>query len=134
MLEKFSDPVLIQQMTLGEKISASLFVTALGMIITFLALIVLWGLTVAYSKVVRNIENKKADNTLPDVSSKPEPKATVQVEEQENEELVAVITAAIEAAAGNKTQKLVVRQIRQVVDMTPAWGRAGRTQQMNSRF
>ncbi len=134
MLDKFADPVLIEQMPLGAKISAALFVTVMGMLITFAALIVLWGLTVLYSKVVRSFENKNTEQKAPSVSPAPAATPQVQSDQGEDEELVAVIAAAIAAATGKKPHNLVVRQIRQIVDATPAWGQAGRVQQMNSRL
>ncbi len=136
MIEKFADPVLIQQMTLSEKISAALFVTLLGMMITFAALIVLWWLTVFYSKIVRSFENKGSgkSNAQPAQAQAPAQPAQSAVQSENDDELVAVIAAAIAMATGRQPHNLVVRQIRQVVDSTPAWGQAGRVQQMNSRM
>ncbi len=137
MFEKFADPVLIQQMTLSEKISVALFVTLLGMMITFAALIVLWWLTAFYSKLVRNFENKDAGNTSTAGASSPAPAQVAQnntQSEENDDELVAVLAAAIAMATGRQPHNLVVRQIRQVIDSTPAWGQAGRISQMNSRM
>ncbi len=135
LMTRFADPTLIQQMTTGEKVYASLFTTALGMLITFCALIVLWGLTAFYSKLVQNAEAKRAESAL--IPSKPlekaAPSAPVLVQEDE-EELVAVISAAIAATLGTSVQNIVVRNIVRVPDQTPAWGQSGRVNQMNARF
>ncbi len=136
MFEKFADPVLIQQMTLSEKISVALFVTVLGMLITFAALVVLWGLTEFYSRIVRNVENKNSTKSNAGATQTQAPAQPVQsvTKGTDDDELVAVFAAAIAMATGRKPQNLVVRQIRQIVDVTPAWGQAGRVQQMNSRM
>jgi sodium pump decarboxylase gamma subunit len=136
LISRFADPTLLEQMTLSERISASLFVTALGMLITFAALIVLWGLTSFYSNLVRNAEAKKKADAVKDVKpaapAVPKP-ATVEPEEDE-EELVAVISAAIAAAIGTSAHNIVVKNIVRVPDQTPAWGQSGRMEQMNSRM
>lgn len=136
LISNFKDPVLIEQLTLGDKISASLFVTLLGMLITFTALIVLWGLTAMYSKMVRNAEDKKKANSVVEVKSAA-PAAVAPaavVPEEDDEELVAVISAAIAAAMGTTMHNIVVRNIVRVSDSTPAWGQSGRMEQMNSRM
>ncbi len=135
LITRFADPTLIEQMSLGEKVSASLFVTALGMIITFCALIVLWGLTSFYSGLVQKAEAKKAADAVKPAAPTPAPAAVSNVEpEQDDEELVAVISAALASALGTSAHNIVVRNIVRVPDQTPAWGQTGRTQQMNARF
>ena len=66
----------------------------------------------------------------------PEPVAEAAAEETglENDELIAVITAALAAfnKDGNKT--LVVRSVRRAAAKTPAWAKAGRADQLASRF
>lgn len=137
MITKFADPTLIEQMSLGEKISASLFITVLGMLITFAALVGLWGLTAAYSKIIRNAEQKKKEKGLkastPAVKAD-EPKQEEQAPAQDDGELVAILAAAIAMATDKRPQDIIVRQIRRTIDATPAWGQAGRLEQMNSRL
>jgi len=136
LINNFKDPVLIEQLTFGEKVSASLFVTVLGMTITFVALIVLWGLTATYSKMVQNAEAKKKANAVVEVKQPAAPTpAPVAVEpEEDEEELIAVISAAIAAQMGTSMHNIVVRNIVRVADNTPAWGQSGRFEQMNSRM
>lgn len=136
LINNFKDPVLIEQLSLGEKISASLFVTLLGMTITFTALIVLWGLTAAYSKMVQNAEAKKKANAVVEVkpAAPAAPVVTAVEPEEDEEELVAVISAAIAAQMGTSMHNIVVRNIVRVSDSTPAWGQSGRMEQMNSRM
>lgn len=137
LINNFKDPVLIEQLTFGEKISASLFVTLLGMTITFAALIVLWGLTAMYSKMVQNAEAKKKAGAVVEVKqpvAAPTPAPVAAEPQEDEEELIAVISAAIAAQMGTSMHNIVVRNIVRVADNTPAWGQSGRMEQMNSRM
>jgi hypothetical protein len=51
----------------------------------------------------------------------------------EDDELVAVITAAVLSCLGGNSN-IIVRNIRRVDDLTPAWGKVSRTEQMAHRF
>lgn len=137
----FVNPETIEALSIGERIGTSLFVTLLGMGITFVALIAIWGMTVLMSRIIISMENK----------NKPVPAATVQVSKpsaaepvaapgpgpqapEEDENLIAVLTAAIAASLNTSMHNIVVRNVRQLPDATPAWSRAGRSEQMSSRF
>lgn len=134
LLEKFANPDMIQGMSLGEKLLASLYVTILGMSVTFAALVILWGLVVVMTKLVNKPSPKEA---APKVVATPapaqNPKPAVEAA-QEDEELVAVITAAVAATLQTSTHNILVRNIVRLPDPTPSWGRMGRLEQMNSRF
>lgn len=139
--ENFVNPETIGAIGLGEKIITSLFVTLLGMGITFVALIAIWGMTVLMSKIIIGIENKnKVAQPETVQTSKPSAAAVVTAsaapaaETQEDENLIAVLTAAIAASLNTSMHNIVVRNVRQLPDQTPTWSRAGRTEQMGSRF
>lgn len=142
LINSFKDPVLIESLSFGDKITASLFVTLLGMTITFAALIVLWGLTATYSKMIRRTEDKSKQRAIVhvDAASQIEP---VKAESDSSVELgngvddytlVAIVTAAVAASLGTSRHNIVVRSIARAVDPTPAWGQAGRMIQMNNRL
>ncbi|QEK11104.1 sodium pump decarboxylase subunit gamma [Crassaminicella thermophila] len=134
LLEKFANPDLMQKLSIGEKMLASLYVMVLGMAVTFVALCILWGLIVLMSKMI-NSTKKEATKVVQAPEKTIAPAVEVEKEEKENEEeLVAVITAAIAASLQTSTHNIVVRNITRVKDITPAWGRMGRIEQMNSRF
>ncbi len=133
LLERFANPDLLQSMTLGEKLLASTYVAVLGMAITFIALMILWGCIIIMGNALGVRKPKKEP-----VKVAPEPKAqpervpkSVQADAGENEELVAVITAAVAASLNTSTHNIVVTNIVRVSDTTPAWGQAGRLEQMN---
>ncbi len=128
LLERFADPELIGGMTLGEKLLASGTVAILGMAITFVVLMVLWCLIIIMTKFVAK---QKKEPLQVAKAPTPSPQPAVETKE-DNEELVAVITAAIAASLNTSTHNIVVRNIVRVADSTPAWGRAGRMDQMNN--
>ncbi|WZL72789.1 OadG family protein [Clostridiaceae bacterium 35-E11] len=134
LLEKFANPDIMPGLPMSDKLLASLYVTILGMGVTFTALVILWGLVALMTKLVNKPSPKEA---TPTVVSTPIPAQAVEsVAEtaQEDEELVAVITAAIAATLQTSTHNILVRNIVRLPDPTPSWGRMGRLEQMNSRF
>lgn len=141
----FINPDTIQLMSLGEKITISLFVTLLGMGITFVALVSIWAITALMSKIIKSFEDraKVASATTTGVSGKPAEMTKPAVESiiavdtvdlAENETLIAIISAAIAASLNTSMHNIVVRSIRPASDQSPAWARIGRTEQMSKRF
>ncbi|SHK22779.1 sodium pump decarboxylases, gamma subunit [Caminicella sporogenes DSM 14501] len=130
LLEKFTSPELIHSLSLGEKLLASIYVTILGMSATFAALIILWGCIIIMSKLLNT--SKPKEETV-EVKSVPTSQVNVSVPEVEenDEELVAVITAAIAASLNTSTHNIIVKNIIRIPDTTPVWGKAGRLEQMN---
>ncbi|MCT4604603.1 MAG: OadG family protein [Marinisporobacter sp.] len=133
LLEKFADPEIMQTLSMGEKMLASLYVMILGMTVTFVALCILWGLIVIMSNMI-NGTKKKDTNVVKAPVKVIAPAPVAEVEKEEDEELVAVITAAIAASLQTSTHNIIVRNITRVSDVTPAWGRMGRMEQMNNNF
>ena len=90
------------------------------------------------SIIVGALTGKKKEQAAPAPAPVvvPEPVAEAAAEETglESDELIAVITAALAAfnKDGNKT--LVVRSVRRAAAKTPAWAKAGRADQLASRF
>lgn len=137
----FVNPETIGTLGLGERIVTSLFVTLLGMGITFAALIAIWGMTVLMSKIITNFENKNkiaqaatVETSKPSSVAVPAASAAPAGSPQEDENLIAVLTAAIAASLNTSMHNIIVRNVRQLPDQTPTWSRAGRMEQMDSRF
>lgn len=131
LVERLADSDLIKTMTTSEKIMASFQVTLLGMAITFVALMILWGLIIVMGKALNTTKPIKKETKVEKTSSAPAPVPQVDQDAGESEELVAVITAAIAASLNTSTHNIVVKNIVRIPDPTPAWGQAGRTEQMN---
>jgi len=135
LLENFKHADTFVQMTLGERIAATMYVIVLGMGITFVALIFIWGLTALMSKIILGIEKKNVAPVKPAPKTTAPAVAAAVIEERADEgELIAVITAAIAASMNTSTHNLVVTNITRVGDGTPVWGRVGRSDVMNSRL
>ncbi|MCH4890720.1 sodium pump decarboxylase subunit gamma [Acidaminobacter sp. JC074] len=127
-----ADPEAIHTLTSNEKTTMVLFVTALGMAITFAVLLFLWFSINVLSKVMKAFtkENKK-----PAPVQKVETKAVETVkEEEEDEELIAVIAAAVAASLNTSIHNIVVKNVVRVGDHSPSWAKTGRIEQMNTRF
>lgn len=60
IMERFIDPTLIMGLDTASKLTGSLVTMAMGMGTTFLALIVIYGFTVLFSKVVAAGSKKEA--------------------------------------------------------------------------
>lgn len=117
-----------------DKLLYGLFVTALGLSIVFIVLLVLRGMIVAMNKVLNPVKKNMDKEIIVDNVEHPsiakEHNITADVDENE---IIAVITAAITACMGNR-RDLVVRSITRAGDSSPIWASNGRQQQMQSRM
>lgn len=120
---------------LGEKVTIgqALIVTAFSMGIVFLALLaisyIIDGFRLAFYKDYK--DNKNVDKE-PEKATKLEksmPKETIN--EEDDEELIAVITVAIAASISRPASEIKIRKIKRIPTKTPIWARAGRLKQMN---
>lgn len=116
------------------KLIEGLQVTAVGVGIVFVGLVILIGL-IKLIGVATGSLGKKKETVKPVPESAPVPTVTVIEEEpaaQDDTALIAVITAAI-AAMLDDGSTFVVRRVRRVSN-TPVWSKAGREEQIYSRF
>lgn len=125
-------------MSILDKLGFAFLIMLIGLMIVFFGLIILICLIKLMSIIVGALTGKKKEQAAPAPVPVvvPEPVAEAAAEETglENDELIAVITAALAAfnKDGNKT--LVVRSVRRAAAKTPAWAKAGRADQLASRF
>lgn len=134
ILEQFTHADSFALMPMGDKLIATMYVIILGMGITFTALVLIWGLTALMSKIIMAIDagNKPEIKTVkPVVAQKP---VVEEPKEEDQSELIAVITAAIAASLNTSMHNIVVSNITRVSDNTPVWGQTGRSEVMASRF
>lgn len=153
ILELFKNPETFSQLSLGERFIGSLYVILLGMGIVFSALVILMLATYLMSVVLRGSNQPKAAPAVKksDVAaSTPAPEAPAQAAganasapvaaraavtetEADDEELVAVIAAAIAASLNKSVSDLVVTRIRRLPETAPTWMLQGRAEAMNNR-
>ena len=122
-----------------DSLKFGLLVTVIGIGIVFFGLVVLIGLVKLISVATASLGKKKEPpKPAPKPASAPatiKPLPTEEAEApaaQDDGALIAVITAAI-AAMLDEGGAFVVRKVRRVSN-TPAWSKAGREEQIYSRF
>lgn len=156
LMQKFADPELIHTLSSSEKAAGSLVTALMGMGITFVVLMLLWGIVALMAKVFQERQpvvsasgNTRgaapvaaiAVATTPGVGMD-EPaaalmpaagKAFAGASALPDAELVAVLAAAISASTGQSTDSFVVRKITRLSGGTPSWALAGRGECIDSR-
>ena len=138
LMDLFANPETIHTLTTGEKLVGSLVTTGMGMGITFGILVILCLIIILMTKIL-GTASKKVKKEEPVAAAAPVQAAPAAPEPEEDlmndEELVAVITAAIMATQGpGKQNNLYIRKIRRTSDDTPSWSRAGNKDSFSSRF
>lgn len=133
LIDRLADPELIKQMSTSDKLLGALIVTVLGMVITFVVLMLLWGLIVLMTKIMNKPVRKETNvvNTVEKATPKEENITTSDLEEEG--ELVTVITAAIAASMQRPIQTILVKKIKRTQNKRPAWANAAQQEQINSR-
>ncbi|WP_459129147.1 OadG family transporter subunit [Guggenheimella bovis] len=116
-MEQFANPEILKTMTLGEKLLDSLTVLGLGMGITFVVLVAL----IYAIKVLKIFSGTKSKP----VEAKKVVESAPKKESATDEELVAVIAAAIASATGQSTSDFRIQSITRVSEPLPAWAQAG---------
>ena len=131
LMKLFGNPETIKSLSMGDKMMGVGVTVILGMGITVLALIFIQFLIGFMTSMLT--EKPKAEVASTPVATKSEA-VTEEAPETNDEELVAVIAAAVAAHLGTSSNNVVIQNIRKVADATPTWGRAGIVDQMSTRF
>lgn len=104
--------------------------TVIGLAIVFAVLVVLMFVLKIMEKIFAPKTEKKAEVVTPvSVVKQAEPVAA-----EDDEEIIAVLTAAIAASLNTSTYNLRIKSFRRVVNNSPAWNKAGLNETINSRF
>ena len=117
-----------------DKLIFGLTVTVIGIAVVFCGLVVLIGLIKLVAMATGGISKPKKEKAAPAPAPAPVPAAPVAEAQpvQADDALIAVISAAV-AAMMEDGSAFTVRRIRRVSNAT-AWSRAGREEQVYSRF
>lgn len=115
-------------------ISDALTITVFSMVVVFIVLIII-SIVISILKVLSGGEVKDISKSSAKDTKKKELefKETI-IDEQNDEELVAVIAAAIAASMGVQMPELNIKSIRRIPQSIPAWGLAGRQEQIYSKL
>ena len=116
---------------MGEKITLSLTILLTGFAVVFAVLLVLIGIIKAYGTAVYKIQNRhqmkkiKRNADLPKAEREPEVETPVaeEIAEEDNDELIAVISAAVYSMYSPKNIR--IKGIRKAPSRTNAWRNAG---------
>ena len=119
-----------QSLDLGN----ALLVTLIGMAVVFIGLVVLIFLIKGLVGLTSGMGKKKKPVPVRTINVTPAPApAEAEEPEQDDLQLIAVITAAIACAMGTDAGGFTVKHVRRV-STANAWQRAGREEQVYSRF
>lgn len=97
-----------EKMPIGERVTYALQVSLIGMLAVFAVLTIIWGALVLMRIVIeaitkqKNKKNKGSDTNEPAVEASADEASSV---DYDDEQLVAVITAAVAAARAEKAKK-----------------------------
>ena len=114
----------------------TLLVAVVGILVVFFGLTILIVLIGLMEKLTGGVGKKKEKEPAKPAAPAPAPVAAPVAApapvQQSNDELIAVITAAVAAMMG-EGNGFTVRRVRRVTN-TPAWAKAGREEQIYSRY
>ncbi len=134
LLATFANSDLIESLSFGDKLSAGLMTTILGMGITFSALVILLFIITWMNKL---LDKTPAPSAAP-AKLQPPKETTVtpptQSKADNDNELVAAITTAIAMSLKTSASNIVIRNIEKIDNSSPQWNKAGIIEQMNSRL
>ena len=132
LMEQFANPDMMHSLSVGDKLVGAGITTLMGMGITFIVLILLWGCIAIMTKFTyRQKKGDKAPQTT-DAAAAPSAAETITAAVADDS-LIAVISAAIAAYEGGSANNFVVRKIRRISGETTAWSEAGRADCIDSR-
>lgn len=117
---------------LGDSVSIgqSLMITVFSMAIVFIALLVISYLIDGLRAIASKDNGKKTVEEKLEI----EEKKDIVEENSNEEELVAVIAAAIAASQGIDVSDVKISSIKRVPQNTPVWSRMGRQEQIFGRL
>lgn len=130
----------INSMTMSEKLIGGGIVTLLSMAVVF---IILFLLQISIQVMARGLNPSNKENEgLQKPEIKPNVTSEIKIEKPQNqeleansdEEICAVIAAAVASSMGVSQSDIRIKNIKRVGDQSPAWAKAGRIDQMTSVF
>lgn len=116
----------ISVLSFAEKMFGGLIVTVLSMAIVFIVLVILIGVIKAMDMMMNGKRQEEPEDDMEYIEE--------YEEEEDSSELIAVISAAIASSMGVSESSIQVVNISRSGDMTPAWARNGRVEQIQSRL
>ena len=123
-------------MTISEALLAGFGTTVVGLSIVFSVLLILMIVLKLFEKVFykpQNTNEVKIPETVKQETVKTAD-ATVVEDSEDEEELIAVLTAAVAASLNTSTYNLRIKSYRRINNNAPAWNKAGLRETIDSRL
>jgi sodium pump decarboxylase gamma subunit len=133
LMLQFSNPETLKSLSIGSKLMAGLVTTVMGMGITFSALILLQFI-ITWMARLASPASQPAPAAAEATASSATPKKISQIENDDDLELTAVITAVLAHHLHTSSDNIIIRNITRTEDSSPLWNRAGILEQINSRL
>ena len=108
LMDKFSDPSLFDPLSFGDKMAGSAITMLMGMGITFVVLMLLWGVFALMGKCMSSTAKKGDKASAAETKANATPSVAAPAAAKTDDVLTAVIAAAIAAyqSEGRKIQRL----------------------------
>lgn len=123
-------------MTISEALLEGFGTTVVGLSIVFSVLLILMIVLKLFEKVFykpQNTNEVKIPETVKQETVKTAD-ATVVEDSEDEEELIAVLTAAVAASLNTSTYNLRIKSYRRINNNAPAWNKAGLRETIDSRL
>jgi len=116
-----------ETMLTSAKLATGLGLTLLGMGVVFMLLMIISAVLDVLRMVVSALERRSATVSVNEGHNR---NFNARVTPREKEALVAVITAAVVAFTGTRSDGLIIKSIRPRIENNPLWSSVGRQLQM----
>lgn len=122
-------------LTLGEALSMGGQTTAIGLGIVFGVLVVLMLVLVLFKVIFyKDPSKQKKENAANQTAAAQVMHLQETKAETDEEELIAILTAAVAASLNTSTYNLQIKSYRRVDDRRPSWNKAGLRETISNRF
>lgn len=122
--------ILTESMSIGEKFLNTFAITILGMVVVFIVLVI-----IAYSLELLRIffgDNEKKKSVEKNVEIKNNILEETTVKNNEDLDLIVLLTAAIATFESTSSNNIIVKNIRELPQNKNSWAAAGRQQLMTA--
>lgn len=118
----------------GVNLGEAIFVTLFSMGIVFLTLVVISFILSGFKSAFYKDEKKTpVKKEVPPISDNAKVESTEELVDND-EEIVAVIAAAIAAQTGEAVENIYIRNIKRATQNSPAWAVAGRQEAIQNKL
>ena len=128
-------------LTLNEALRMGGITTLTGLSIVFAVLVILMIVLMLFKvifykdpKKQKTVKEAEPVNIIGGASGVTEIKTVAKDDDMDENELIAVLTAAVAASLNTSTYNLRIKSYRRTDNKMPAWNKAGVTETINNRF